>query len=219
VCRFYIAKGPVDLSRALRLAAKYDPYAPGERKQHGDGWGYVAVLGRGYMYYRSEAPIWEDPTPIPMGEVVLAHARAASPGEPLGVQHAHPYMAYTPDGRLIFLAHNGSVDKKAIAQQLGLDPAPYTDSHILALYLAKHWDNPQAAVEKALPYVKTALNIAVVELPGPKAYAYTYYRGEGEYYPLYLLRLGVGKAVVSSTLLRHVDADATGLEKGTFLQL
>ena len=218
MCRLYISKGPIDLSRALKLAARHDPYMPSEKKQHGDGWGFAAASRTGFVYYKSGLPAWEDPTVIPLKETVLAHVRAASPGEPLGPAHAHPYMIYLPDGRVLFVAHNGSVDKKAMASDVGVDPSPYTDSYVLALFLARRWEAPQRAFEDALRYVKTALNVAVLELPGMTAHIYTHYKGPSEYYALYLIEEGDARAVVSSTLLRHLDMRGRELENGTYLQ-
>ncbi|WP_309544096.1 hypothetical protein [Pyrobaculum aerophilum] len=56
MCRLYISKGSIDLSNALKLAAKYDPYMPSDRKQHGDGWGFVAMSQREFFYYKSGLP-------------------------------------------------------------------------------------------------------------------------------------------------------------------
>jgi predicted glutamine amidotransferase len=218
VCRLYISKGPIDLSRALKLAARYDPYRPHEEKKHGDGWGFVATSKTDFIYYKSGLPAWEDPTSVVMKDAVLAHARAASPGEPIGPAHAHPYMVYTPDGRILFVAHNGYVDKRAMAAELGIDPSRYTDSYVLALYLARRWDAPQEAFKETLKYVKTALNVAVLELPDLTAHVYTYYKGPREYYALYLVETDDAKAVVSSTLLKYLDIKGRELENGTYLK-
>ncbi|AEA12446.1 glutamine amidotransferase class-II [Thermoproteus uzoniensis 768-20] len=224
MCRFYIYSGvpQEDLHRALRLAAERDPYAPGGF-QHGDGWGYaVYTMGGSLAYYRSARAIWKDPHVPPLGLAGLAHARAASKGEPLGLLYAHPFQAETPDGRVIYVAHNGSVDKTALAAALGLDPKLFSDSWLLALFLAARWADPEAALAEALKYVKTALNLAVLELPGPKAYAYSYYRlPEGpdrdvyeRYYRLYRVRGNGWEAVVSSTLVRHIGGAPEPLELG-----
>jgi predicted glutamine amidotransferase len=218
VCRLYISKGPIDLSRALKLAARYDPYRPHKEKKHGDGWGFVAASKTDFIYYKSGLPAWEDPTSVVMKDVVLAHARAASPGEPIGPAHAHPYMVYTPDGRILFVAHNGYVDKGAMAAELGIDSTRYTDSYVLALFLARRWDAPQEAFKEALKYVKTALNVVVLELPDLTAHVYTYYKGPREYYALYLIETDDAKAVVSSTLLKYLDLRGRELENGTYLK-
>ncbi|ABL88169.1 conserved hypothetical protein [Pyrobaculum islandicum DSM 4184] len=217
MCRFFISKGPLDLSAALKLAAKYDPYKQDEKKQHGDGWGFVAASATDFIHYKSGRPAWEDPVVVPMKEAVLAHVRAASLGEPKGPAHAHPYLVYTPDGRILFVAHNGSVDKNAMAAEISVDPSLYTDSYILALFIARRWHLPQRAFEEALLYAKTALNVAVLEFPSLKAHVYTFYKGSREYYALYLIETKDAKAVVSSTLMRHIDLPGRELENGTYL--
>lgn len=228
MCRFYIYSGVPDrdLHKALALSAERDPYAPGGFR-HGDGWGYAVYLMNGSVaYYRSPLPIWEDPHLPPLGLAGLAHARAASPGEPRGLLYAHPFQVQTRDGRILYVVHNGSVDKTALARSLGVDPSGFSDSWLLALFLASRWDDPKAAVDEALQYVKTALNIAVLELPGPRAYAYSYYElpeGDSERYArYYALYRAVGdgwEAVMSSTLTRHVEARVEPLERGRLYEL
>jgi glutamine amidotransferase len=225
VCRLYASRGPVDLCRALKLAARYDPYSPDPERRHGDGWGFAVVQGPRVFYYRSSIPAWEDPTCIPAGDVVLAHARDASEGEPVGVLHAHPYMVHADDGRTLFVAHNGSVDKRALAPLAGVgSPELHTDSFVLALFLARRWHAPERAIEEALKYVKSALNLVVLELPGARVHVHAYYKDSQnrKYYALYLARGGGAVAVMSSTLLRHIDADRfeiRELESGTYLVL
>lgn len=224
MCRFYIYIGhpDEDLDRALRLAAQRDPLAPRAPIQHGDGWGYAVYLLNGSTaYYRSALPIWEDPHIPPMGLAGVAHARKASNGEPLGVAYAHPFLAYTRDGRLLFVAHNGSVDKSRLAAELGKSPDKYSDSWLLALFLADRWDDPEVALREALKYRRTALNLAILEVgpEGPKAYAYSYFEEAGEYYKLYIVRGRRWTAVVSSTLARYIKAEREELELGRLYEL
>ncbi len=78
------------------------------------------------------------------GEAYLVlHARRAGRREPRGTLNAHPFhAAYTaPWGPgEVFLAHNGGVDKAALAGEAGVasgDTSLYTDSHLLALAIAR----------------------------------------------------------------------------------
>lgn len=218
MCRLYLSKGSVNLSKALKFAARYDPYAPSEKKQHGDGWGFVAATRLSFMYYKSAAPAWDDPIPVPMWEAVLAHARAASIGEPLGAEHAHPYAVHLPNGGMIFVAHNGSVDKYSLAAEVGIDPNRHTDSYVLALYLARHWDDLEKALDNvANLYMKTALNVVILEYPSLRAFAYSRYKGNRNYYALYILNAKDYTAVVSSTLLRYLDVEGEELAQGELL--
>ncbi|AFA38301.1 putative glutamine amidotransferase [Pyrobaculum oguniense TE7] len=212
MCRLYLSKGSVNLSKALKFAARYDPYAPSEKKQHGDGWGFVAATRLSFMYYKSAAPAWDDPIPVPMWEAVLAHARAASIGEPLGAEHAHPYAVHLPNGGIIFVAHNGSVDKYSLAAEVGIDPNRHTDSYVLALYLARHWDDLEKALDNvANLYMKTALNVVILEYPSLRAFAYSRYKGNRNYYALYILNAKYYTAVVSSTLLQILGRGGRGV--------
>ncbi|MFB6490115.1 MAG: class II glutamine amidotransferase [Thermoproteus sp. AZ2] len=228
MCRFYIYIGPPDedLDRALKLSAQRDPLAPRASPdrpfQHKDGWGYAVYLLNGSIaYYRSGRPIWDDPHIPPIGLAGVVHARAASGGEPLGAAYAHPFLAYTRDGHLLFVAHNGSVDKQRLAAELGKDPNRYSDSWLLALFLADRWDNPDAALEEALKYRLTALNLGILEVgpEGPKAYAYSYFEGGGEYYKLYIVRGRGWAAAVSSTLARYIEAEREEVELGRLYRL
>lgn len=227
MCRFYIYSGvpKADLYRALRLAAERDPYAP-RGFRHGDGWGYAVYLMNGSVaYYRSGSAIWRDPHVPPLGVAGLSHARAASPGEPVGVLYSHPFQAYTLDGRILYVAHNGSVDKHKIGRLLGVDPSRFSDSWVLAMFLASRWDDPEGALAEAVQYVKTALNLAVMELPGPRLYAYNYFklseemRGREEYYKLYRVAGEGWEAVVSSSLVRHLEGRVEPLEPGRLYAL
>ncbi|CCC81791.1 class II glutamine amidotransferase [Thermoproteus tenax] len=222
MCRFYIYTGAPeeDLHRALLFSAHRDPLAPGGI-QHKDGWGYAVYAANGSVYYyRSPLPIWRDPHAPPIGAAALAHARAASPGEPLGALYAHPFLVHTADGRALFVAHNGSVNKGVLAKMFGVDPDRYSDSWLLALFLASRWDDPLEALKEAEALTRTALNVAVLELPGPRAYAYSYTAVDGgEYYRLYLVRGDRWEAVVSSTLVRHLETPAVPLEQRKLYRL
>ena len=160
-------------------------------ESHGDGWGY-AVAGRGVGgslstgFYRSSAPVYRDPKGVESLKTVVlgldtytgvAHARLASRSEPLGVENAHPFMVEDPGrGFTLWLAHNGSVHKELLAQELGLGDLAgrRTDSFFLARYLARELGsvNPagvtkaiEAVVEKG--FVKTALNLGILVVGNP----------------------------------------------------
>lgn len=221
MCRFYIYRGTPDedLHLALKKSAERDPYAPFMPQRHGDGWGYAAVLLNGSLaFYKTRLPIWEDAHIPPLGLAGLAHARAASRGEPKGVEYSHPFLAYTDDGRLLFVAHNGALDKGALARALGRDPNRYSDSWLLALFLAERWDNPEEALKAAEPYTRTALNVGILEAPGPRAYVYSYFKAEGEkselYYRIFMASGEGWTAAFSSTLARHVRTRAEPAEVG-----
>ena len=72
--------------------------------------------------------------------LLLLHSRRASRRSPRGTLEAHPYQAKIPlAGGVaeLYLAHNGGIRHEEMAKSLGLDPSEYTDSHVLALWIAE----------------------------------------------------------------------------------
>ncbi len=163
MCRLVIAAlRPSEALRELRIltmglveASAYDPYleaaSKGKRVSHGDGWGLAAIgIARGrpvVLNHKSILPIYNEMSRSILelfmdrlgmyDELYLAiHARASSRGEPYGAEYAHPYRVDTEFGAIWFV-HNGGVDKVSIARELGLSPWLYTDSQMLAIYIAK----------------------------------------------------------------------------------
>jgi len=173
-------------------------------------------------YYRSAKAVWRDPYVPPLGLAGLAHARRLQGGAH-GATLRPPIPG--PDARR---AHNlcGAQrlcrQEKALAEALGLDPKPFSEGWLLALFLAARWGVPETTVAEAARYVKTVLNLAVLEVPGPKAYAYSYYKlPEGperdlheRYYRLYGVRGEGWSAAGSSSLARHIEAAKESLEPG-----
>ena len=99
--------------------------------------------------------------------MLVLHARRASRREPRGSLYAHPYI-HTIAGRggqrIVALAHNGGVEKEPLALQLGVDPQAYTDSQLLAVWLAwqlSYGRSIAEALSEARQYTKTALDLAV----------------------------------------------------------
>ncbi len=143
--------------------------------------------------------------------VLVLHARKASPGAPRGTWNAHPFHAHPADGSIeVYLAHNGSVGKEPLARELGVDPEGYTDSHLLALWLAARLGRGTslaAALRGAEAYTRTALVLGLlVHSPGAlEASAYAYLRPGLEdrlkayYEPLAAEAPGL-RAVVSPTV-------------------
>ncbi|WP_256205127.1 hypothetical protein [Aeropyrum camini] len=99
------------------------------------------------------------------------HARRASRGSPRGTANAHPFAvkAVMRDGVMEFyLAHNGSLEKSSLAASLGVRAEGYTDSHLLALSIAREaeltGEDLSGLLAKHYEHVKTAYNIAVLTL-------------------------------------------------------
>ena len=224
MCRFfgYVGEGRhlKDLVLALISSAGFDPLKPAPIKRHGDGWGYVLTLKNLHIFGRSGSPIYhEAPLALSVASrafsedvLLLMHARAASRNEPLGVDAAHPFMGEMPNGDLIFLAHNGGIDKKGLAQHLGLEKLvnKYPDSYFI-LKAVQRYTDPSKGVPEVIDlihrngWLRSASNIIVVWLRAggpPRLLVYPYHDGEEKYYEMFRVRPreGGGEAFVSSTI-------------------
>ena len=105
--------------------------------------------------------------------LVLFHARRAGRREPRGSMNAHPFheVVELPRRRLeVYVVHNGGIDKERLVEEVGVSHEHYTDTHVFAILLSRYLAmglSIEDAVEKAKPYVKSALDlgIAIIE-PG-----------------------------------------------------
>lgn len=143
---------------ALRKAAERDPLFPNPRgcTSHGDGWGLAALAADRLIHYRSPLPIWSDPlleaaaAAITFPVALVAHARKASLGMPLGVGAAHPFALHLKSGGILFVAQNGSVDIVRTLELFGPVASPdNVDSFIYAAALARLLDE-QGELGRAL---------------------------------------------------------------------
>lgn len=148
--------------------------------------------------------------------VLLLHSRRASTGMPRGPMNAHPFKAEVLAPSLrgeLYLAHNGSVDREALAGELGVDAGGYTDSHLLALWLARRLAAgaglAEALGEGGAKFTRTAYIVGTVLLAGGRAeLVAASILPEGldserrEYYRPYILRAPGFSAVVSPTLVK-----------------
>lgn len=132
--------------RSLAEAAANDPLLQklsGELS-HGDGWGLAALSGDRLLHYRTARPMWEDglldalAAAIEAPLALVAHARKASKGTPLGVGAAHPFPLDTRSGGVLFVAQNGGVDVERVAPTIRGKPAlDSVDSFVYAVALAE----------------------------------------------------------------------------------
>ncbi len=157
--------------------------------------------------------------------VLVFHARRAGRGEPRGTVHAHPYLhvvAGRHGYRFLALTHNGGIDKGPLAALLGLDPGAYTDSAVMAAWVARQASygvGVREALDEVRQYVKSALDVLVVEAwgGGYRLHVYAYLpRGlDGarlDYYrPVFFEAEGVA-GYLSSTVADLAERE--GLELG-----
>lgn len=133
--------------RALAEAASNDPLLQklsSRDASHNDGWGLAALTGNRLLHYRSAAPIWEDAALETLASllaapvVLIAHARKASRGTPLGVGAAHPFPLDTRDGGVLFVAQNGGVAVDKLAGLIEEKPLlDSVDSFVYSVALAE----------------------------------------------------------------------------------
>lgn len=133
--------------RALAEAASNDPFLQKLSRHdasHGDGWGLAALSRERLLHYRSAVPIWMDSALETLAGllaapvVLLAHARKASRGTPLGVGAAHPFPLDTRDGGVLFVAQNGGVAVDKLASMIkGAPLLDNVDSFVYSVALAE----------------------------------------------------------------------------------
>lgn len=191
-----------ELAWALRHAAATDPLSrsisgPGK---HCDGFGFFMAYepergAPGILMGRSDAyDVIRDPefscsanlewltnmikmiAPLVRGSrkgLLLLHARSASPGEPRGTPHTHPFIHASPgrEGpRLMAVAHEGWLDKSHLAYDLGLqEPILYSDSYLLTRWLASRLDdttNIKQLLDNLRGYIMrgSAMNVLIAML-------------------------------------------------------
>lgn len=101
---------------------------------------------------------------------LVFHVRRAGRREPRGSLNTHPYRvsALHRGGAVeLYVAHNGGVRKEELASLLGLEAASYTDSHLLALWLAGRMEeglDPGEALAAGYRFVKSGYDVAVLGL-------------------------------------------------------
>ena len=101
---------------------------------------------------------------------LILHARRAGRREPRGTVHAHPYheTVHTRDGPVeMWLAHNGGLKKDRLAEEFGVEAASYTDTGLLAAWIARRAEEGKSiaeALREGYKHVKSAYIIAVLTL-------------------------------------------------------
>ena len=155
LCTYEIQKVIDAFVKASRLDPRLEYVSDGRRRSHDDGWG-VAVAFRkgervGVLYERMGIPVFSRASRYVLKQLVkyltaadeaiaVIHSRAASLGEPLGTEAAHPYRYEVEVRRervTVFFAHNGAADKDRLCEELALPKHSYTDSYALGLHIAR----------------------------------------------------------------------------------
>lgn len=230
------------LLNALSEASECDPYlaelrGEGRCGSHDDGWGYALI---GYRkgkalsrHYRSCVPVFEDPELDHLRSFVreldflllIAHSRKASKGG-VEVRNAHPFH-YSHLGFDFWIAHNGTVNDRMIAEEKGWDyDEGISDTYYLGRYIYESLGElPALALKRASKFVRegSAMNTVSLASKGPEAMAMAtclyHARDEGyeKYYRLLEFREGSSFGVVSSTLSLYASLSFSELPNGKAL--
>lgn len=162
MCRMFMMSGNFgndssNIYSSLREVAERDPVlmrSNSSWSSHSDGWGMVSLERDSIVYRRGLSPIYRSKIPdIPSSGIFLTHARAASPEEPRGAIHSHPYQ-YSDSRYTVFLTHNGSLKKDKIAMKLEVDYKFDTDSNLFLKYIMSMkgdlWERLQQSIDDAI---------------------------------------------------------------------
>jgi len=202
------------LQAALIDAARRDDFS--NNVSHEDGWGGVWFSDIEHDYIRASAPIFSDSKALgffssstrPLSG--LAHARYAADGEPIrGAFDSHPFATHIAED-LVYVAHNGHINKRALQQKVGLDVSLLNDTEVFT-FLLERLEGPfeerlKAAIEEVhKSEMIGALNLMILRVTrkGERVlYYYCDYPSQkgGLYYYLYQIREKRGSAVMSSTV-------------------
>jgi predicted glutamine amidotransferase len=158
--------------------------------------------------------------------ILLLHSRRASKGMPRGIVNTHPFHVQVPSGtgaRELFLMHNGSMYHSEMAKDLKINPSKYTDSYVLAMWIAERIRQGMSlvdALQEGSRFIKGGYIVGSLLL-GPKGFTRIAYSGlwrkdsdekRIRYYTPYLVVDEGVRALVSSTIKLHAEAENINLD-------
>ncbi len=209
------------LLEGLAEAAESDPLLSG--RSHSDGWG-AAVVNEEYVFeIHGLKPIYGDPAYKRLTEYmedntyVLIHARRASPGQPRGLLHTHPYHFHGEAGVDVWMAFNGSAlnpsggyrtDAYMIGEELADKCGGLSDVKLLRECIFREY-------EGIIDRVKSGGNLALLATDGfaTELCLYPYYKtGRPRYRRYYTHYLWINEDISfigSSSIIRvkHLTTD------------
>lgn len=219
---------PLQTIEDLRRVAR-DGEVPGKDiPGHRDGWGMVSFFNGWPRYIgrsaraMSEDPSYESATQdvarLPVPNILIAHARAASKGA-ASLQNTHPFVV----GGTV-LAHNGTVH--GILPPTGREPKGESDSEVLALVLSERLEE-KPDLEDALRSVveediaKHDFTGAVLLVSdGQRLLGYRDYKdpARASYYDLRVARLGESVILYQETRCGY-DGEVFQIRKGEMVSV
>ena len=205
-----------EASRNDIIGAKYG------YSNHSDGYGIVIYGMDNLFYFRSRKPVYSEEIQLPefTGKInAVFHVLNAHDKELVTPVFEHPFMESNGES-VIFLAHNGVVDKDSIMGKLGIHGI-YNDTEAALAYIN---EKGMESVDDLEKYTVSSLNLIIlfIEKSSRKGTIYykNFYRGTGreDYLKMCTASMPGGIAVISSTLMEYgisgaVPVNGTGLMK------
>lgn len=159
--------------RSLEDVAQDDPLLrkDGKKGSHKDGWGFLNITDDSIEYRRFATPLTlKTSEPKVRDGLAIVHARAAAPGEGLGVLNTHPFHEQdeTYD---VYISHNGWFDKEGMNDILELETVKsMNDTEVFLRLVMSRKGTIETRVKNALDlsrkngYIKGGANIYIIAL-------------------------------------------------------
>ncbi len=207
---------------SLVNAAKCDPHLQSLKASscsHDDGWGRVLIQagkkGISVTKYRSLTPIFEErekviPNNVDGVIVDIIHARKRSKGMKQNMISTQPIEVLGSDGSIIYVAHNGTLDKQALINMIPLRMPEEiidkcSDTCLLALYFSQRPSEilSKDLISKLKEITISALNLIIIKLLDNEVEVIfgSYYKRNHDYYKMYLGIYKGNYIIASSTLV------------------
>lgn len=218
MCRIVLAVGKVPTAQVidgfLQMATSCNVTHEKNRTQtykHPDGWGAVTQTAGKFELYKKPVSAWEDPylqlLKETKPELLLLHARRASLGLPIDLEHTQPYQE---DGW--YFCHNGTIND-LIGEEKTSDSLLFFQSILLQI---KQGSKPPQAIAEALKAVQHYSAINTVLLNKKAAYILNRFNENPILYTMkYLQRKDL--VIVSSERLPAIQGEWKELGNGRLL--
>ncbi|MDK2953255.1 MAG: hypothetical protein PWQ27_638 [Kosmotoga sp.] len=128
MCRMVAIKAKKDVETKIYFEFLKSMAVGGIKNPHGDGFGVFYVSQDRAGILRDTASIWSTEYHPPKAWLSLFHARKASPGYKVNLNHVHPFIASIEEKTYVF-AHNGTIH--GISSENGQIDSQYYFSKIL----------------------------------------------------------------------------------------
>jgi glutamine amidotransferase len=173
----------------------------GKNNPHGDGYGYL-VLSNGFMEYKKFINhIWETDFPSIKCNFAIIHARKASPGYKVNLDHVHPFLCELK-GKTFAFMHNGTI--YGMKERNGMIDSQYY-FQVIIKYLNQYLPGEalrQAAFEIEKQYKYTSLTSVLTDLQNVWALKYNHFE-EDSYYNLYYTNTGSSQIISSEPIEKY----------------